>query len=45
MKGNDTMKKKKWNKPAIISLSAKDLANHIKVAANSGGVCIYSNYR
>ena len=38
------MKKRHWNKPSIITLSAKELSNYIKIAARSG-VCIAMDFR
>jgi len=39
------MIKKKWKQPNIITLQAKELAKHIKVAARSGIDCVFSDFR
>jgi len=31
--------KKAWNKPSLLTVYTKELINHIKVSARSGGTC------
>jgi hypothetical protein len=39
------MNKKKWETPVVTSITKKEIEQHIKVAANSGFFCGWSNTR